>query len=64
MTLDRGLADSVALPDLVNGRLSAPSPLIGKAVAVVGAGAIGSRVCLELARSGAGQSQRPMLIID
>jgi len=64
MTLDRGLADSVALPDLVNGRLGAPSRLIGKAVAVVGAGAIGSRVCLELARSGAGQSQRPMLIID
>ena len=64
MTLNRGLADSVALADLVNGRLDAPSPLIGKAVAVVGAGAIGSRVCLELARSGAGQASRPMLVID
>lgn len=64
MTTEKSVAESLSLADLVNARLAGPSPLIGKSVAIVGAGAIGSRVCLELARSGAGQSERPMLIID
>ena len=64
MTLEKSVADSLALYDLVNARLAAPSPLIGKAIAVVGAGAIGSRVCLELARCGAGQDGAPLLIVD
>lgn len=64
MVLEKSVAESLSLPDLVNARLAAPSPLIGKAVAIVGAGAIGSRVCLELARSGAGQAALPLLIID
>ncbi|MDZ4365270.1 ThiF family adenylyltransferase [Brevundimonas sp.] len=64
MALEKSVAESLALPELVNARLAAPSPLIGKSVAVVGAGAIGSRVCLELARSGAGQSELPLLIVD
>lgn len=64
MTMTRALADSVALPDLVNARLAEPSPLIGLAIAVVGAGAIGSRVCMELARCGAGQADKPMTVID
>lgn len=64
MTTAKSVAESLSLADLVNARLAAPSPLIGKSIAIVGAGAIGSRVCLELARSGAGQSERPLLIID
>lgn len=64
MTTEKSVAESLSLTDLVNARLAGPSPLIGKSIAIVGAGAIGSRVCLELARSGAGQSEHPFLIID
>lgn len=64
MSLERTSAESLALPDLVNARLAAPSPLIGKSVAIVGAGAIGARVAQELSRSGAGQGEYPLLIID
>src|SRR5690606_25399776 len=42
----------------------AASPLIGLSIAVVGTGAIGSRVCMELVRCGAGQSDKPMTLID
>lgn len=64
MTLEKSVANSLALPDLVNARLAAPSPLIGKIIAVIGAGSIGSRVCLELARCGAGQDDAPLMIVD
>jgi hypothetical protein len=64
MTMAKALVDSVALPDLVNARLEAASPLIGLSIAVVGTGAIGSRVCMELARCGAGQAEKPMTLID
>lgn len=64
MTLERSAVASLDLPTLVNARLAAPSPLIGRSVAIIGAGAIGSRVALELARCGVGQSDRPMLIVD
>ncbi|PLR21924.1 hypothetical protein SGCZBJ_20380 [Caulobacter zeae] len=64
MVLERSVTDSLALPDLVNARLAEPSALLGKSIAVVGAGAIGSRVCLELARCGAGAESSPLLIVD
>lgn len=64
VTMKRGHVETIALPDIVNARLAAPSPLIGKSVAVIGAGAIGSRVALELVRCGAGMGSRPMLVID
>lgn len=64
VTMKRGYVETIALPDIVNARLAEPSPLIGKSVAVIGAGAIGSRVALELVRCGAGMGSRPMLVID
>jgi len=64
MTLMKSTAETVALADLVNARLAAPSPLIGLSVAVVGCGAVGSRLVLDLIRCGAGLSDRPMLVID
>jgi hypothetical protein len=64
VTMERGHVESIALSDIVNARLTEPSPLIGKLIAVIGAGAIGSRVALELVRCGAGTASRPMLVID
>lgn len=64
MTLDRAVADSLSLADLVNARLETPSPLVGMAIAVIGAGAIGARLCPELVRCGAGLADKPMLVID
>ena len=62
--MSRGQVMPVALDELVNARLAAPSPLTGKSVAVVGCGAIGSRLILDLTRCGAGQGERPLLLVD
>jgi molybdopterin/thiamine biosynthesis adenylyltransferase len=62
--MERGNVETISLRDIVSARLTEPSPLIGKSIAVIGAGAIGSRVALELVRCGAGLGSRPMLVVD
>lgn len=55
--------EQIDLATVVDARLATPSPLKALSIAVVGCGAIGSRVASELARSGAGV-EKTMLVID
>lgn len=64
MTLKRYDLKSVARLDLVNARLAAPSGLTSLKVAVIGAGAIGGRLALDLVRCGAGGPENPLCLID
>jgi molybdopterin/thiamine biosynthesis adenylyltransferase len=64
MTLQRYNMKSVARLDLVNARLAEPSHLTRLKVAVVGVGAIGGRLALDLVRSGAGGPDNPLCLID
>lgn len=54
----------IDLESIVDARLATPSPLKTLSIAVVGCGAIGARVALDLARSGAGVGQSPLVLID
>ncbi|MDO9335663.1 MAG: ThiF family adenylyltransferase [Caulobacter sp.] len=49
---------------ITNARLLEPSGLTGRSVAIIGCGAIGSRVAFELVRSGAGRPGAPLVLID
>jgi molybdopterin/thiamine biosynthesis adenylyltransferase len=64
MTLKRHSLKSVAYLDLVNARLADPSPLANKKVGVIGAGAIGGRLALDLVKCGAGGPDNPLCLID
>jgi molybdopterin/thiamine biosynthesis adenylyltransferase len=64
MTLKRYDLKSVARLDLVNARLAAPSGLTSLKVAVIGAGAIGGRLALDLVRCGAGSPENALCLID
>ena len=64
MTLKRYDLKSVSRLDLVNARLAEPSRLTSLKVAVIGAGAIGGRLVLDLVRCGAGGPVNPLCVID
>lgn len=64
MIMKRYDLKSVARLDLVNARLAVPSGLNNLKVAVIGAGAIGGRLALDLVRCGAGGAENPLCLID
>ncbi|HAD84215.1 MAG TPA: hypothetical protein DCG71_05165 [Brevundimonas sp.] len=64
VVMSRGEISAIALEEVVNARLATPSPLIGKSIAVVGCGAVGSRLILDLVRCGGAQGERPLLLVD
>ncbi len=54
----------IDLESVVDARLAAPSPLKALTIAVIGCGAIGGRVALDLARSGAGTGEAALVLVD
>lgn len=54
----------IDLASIVDARLAAPSPLKTLSIAVIGCGAIGGRVALDLARSGAGAGEAALVLVD
>jgi molybdopterin/thiamine biosynthesis adenylyltransferase len=64
MTLVRFEIRPLDRSTLVNARLREPSTLEARSVSIVGCGAVGSRVVMDMVRSGAGAAGKPLILID
>jgi molybdopterin/thiamine biosynthesis adenylyltransferase len=64
MTLKRYAFHSVDRSTMVNARLREKSALESLSIAVIGCGTVGSRIILDLVRSGAGAPGHPLILVD
>lgn len=64
LKVSRMSMSAIDLETVVDARLATKSPLKTLSIAVIGCGAIGGRVALDLARSGAGAGEAALVLVD